>query len=186
MRYLCFTFQGNLSSDNKLFYINITKVALASGSPTTPLVTNSPRVDTQTRLLEVVISKINESLGELNLNVSESQIETTEGSSVMLEVVRTGSSAGEVGLYYTVRPRTIGPISPASTSDYRPSNGTVIFRNGETSKVINITVVDDGIPEVDEAFYVSIERPINGIKIGSKSRVEVVIKANDHPYGVFG
>lgn len=101
-------------------------------------------------------------------------------------LVRNGSVTGRVGLRYVVRPSLSHSVTPASTSDYTPENGTVYFEDKQTTRYININVLDDGIPELAEEFYVAIVSPINGVRIGGKRRVDIEIKPNDDPQGVFG
>lgn len=98
---------------------------------------------------------------------------------------RSGNVTGRVGCRYVVRP-ALSHATPASSGDFTPENGTVYFNNGEKSKSIVIRVVDDGIPEIAEEFFVQIVSPIGGVEIGERRRVDVEIEANDDPYGVFG
>lgn len=184
--------QDNFTEKNKIFYVNLTTVKLEAGSRTSPLVTNSPRISPAKRLAEVVIVNINLTRGELNfettqLNVSLNAILVNESvRSLPLRVIRTRSSDGEIGFHFVVQPVFSGRYTPASRDDYSPSNGTVTLRDGETSALFTINITDDATPEMLEEFFIRITKPVNGAKIGNKYRINVIIDANDNPYGRFG
>lgn len=101
-------------------------------------------------------------------------------------LTRNGSVTGRVGLRYVIQPSLGHYVTPASKSDFDPENGTVYFNSGETEKYIDVNVIDDSIPELDEEFYVQIVSPLNGVKIGHQRLINIVILPNDDPYGVFG
>ena len=38
--------------------------------------------------------------------------------------------------------------------DFQPiSSGSVVFQDGETQKAVNLTIIDDVVPEVDESIF---------------------------------
>lgn len=76
-------------------------------------------------------------------------------------------------------------------------SGTLIFHCGAfvLSKVLNVHVLNDDLPELAEHFIISLVSAISGDgKVGStptsgasidpeKASTQVVIKSSDHPYG---
>ena len=191
--YIVCYFQSNTTEIKKIFFVNITAVTLKAGSTTSPMIMNSPRIDPLFRLLEIVIAQSNQTVGELNFNVTDSidprsnAIKVNEDAGrVNITVLRTGSTSGVVGFRFIARPMSSGVFASTSSSDFSPSEGTVMFHPRETSVVINISVINDPEPEVEEAFFVQISRPIGGVRIGADSRVDFVIVPNDFPYGLFG
>ncbi len=173
----------------KIFLVNLTAVTLKQGVN----VMNSPRVDPNSRLLEVVIAQPNQTVGELNFAVSAlldpatQTIQLDEYVGMLnITVQRTGGSVGAVGFRYIVRPLSSIIYSASDNADFSPSEGTVMFASGETSAIFNINITDDDVPEIEEGFYVQMSRPLGGVRIGPESKVDVVIKPNDEPFGRFG
>ena len=174
--------QYNDTMAKKIFQVNLTAVILQGGSD----LANSPRIEPAARLLEVVIAQPNQSLGELNFNVSgKLEIQEDQGS-IQLGVTRTGSLLGQVGFRFVVIPVTSGPDAPADASDYSPRTGQVMFQAGEAYKQLEVNITDDQTAELGEAFMVQMSRPLGGVRIGQRQAVQVVIVANDDPFGLFG
>jgi uncharacterized repeat protein (TIGR01451 family) len=57
----------------------------------------------------------------------------------------------------------VGPNQASATApdDYVPTNGTLTFNPGETSKTITVVVNGDTIYELDEVFVVNLSSPVN-------------------------
>ena len=185
----CFVFQYTNTLIKKIFQVNLTAVALKQGS----MVANSPRINPNSRLLEVVIAQPNQTAGELNFDIAALLDPATQ--TIMLEeavgmlnitVQRTGSLSGTVGFRFIARPLISNIYSAADSSDFSPSGGTVMFAPGISSTVFNISISNDDVPEIEEGFYVQISRPLGGVRIGPRNKVDVVIKPNDEAYGRFG
>ena len=61
--------------------------------------------------------------------------------------------------YTTLRPTEMysyipSTITRADTTDYNLSSGSVLFGSGQTVNTFEIEILDDDIPEEDEAVYV--------------------------------
>lgn len=188
---LCFFFfQFNSTIIKRIFQVNLTAVILKEGGD----VVNSPRIDPNSRLLEVVIAQPNQTVGEVNFDVSSlldpatQTIQLDEDIEMLnITVQRTGSSlSGEVGFRYIARPLRSSSYSAADHADFSPSEGKVMFASGENRVTFEINITDDDIPEIEEGFYVQMSRPLGGVRIGQDNKVDVIIKPNDKPYGRFG
>jgi methionine-rich copper-binding protein CopC len=46
-------------------------------------------------------------------------------------------------------------------SDYQPTNGQLIFKQGQTTKTITVLVIGDAVGEPDETFFVNLSNPSN-------------------------
>ena len=169
--------------------MNLTSVTLKQGS----MVSNSPRINLNSRVLEVVIAQPNQTAGEINFDISALLDPATQ--TIMIDenvgmlnitVQRTGSLSGSVGFRFVVLPLVSNMYAAASSSDFSPSEGAVMFGPGISSVTFNVSIVNDNVPETEEGFYVQISRPLGGVQIGPRSKVDVVIKPNDEPYGQFG
>lgn len=184
-----FIFQYDSTVIKKIFQVNLTAVTLKQGVN----VMDSPRIDPNSRLLEVVIAQPNQTVGGLNFDVSAlldpatQTIQLDEDVGMLnITVQRTGGSSGAVGFRYIVRPLSSIIYSAADNADFSPSEGTVMFASGETRAIFNISITDDDVPEIEDGFYVQMSRPLGGVRIGPESKVDVIIKPNDEPYGRFG
>ena len=170
--------------------MNLTAVTLKEGGD----VVSSPRIDPNSRLLEVVIAQPNQTVGEVNFDVSALLDPATQ--TILLDehvgmlnitVQRTGSSlSGVVGFRYIARPLRSSSYSAADDADFSPSEGKVMFASGENRITFEINITNDDIPEIEEGFYVQMSRPLGGVRIGPDSKFDVIIKPNDEPYGRFG
>ena len=89
-------------------------------------------------------------------------------------LTRTNGSNGEVSA-------TINLTNDTATagSDYSNSSITVTFANGETSKTVNIPIIDDSILESNETINLSLSNPTNGVTIGTQNSAVVNIIDND-------
>ena len=58
-----------------------------------------------------------------------------------------------------------GSESATANRDYTAATGTLRFMQGETSKTISIEILDDGVPEPDETFTVTLSNPA-GVALG--------------------
>ncbi len=64
-------------------------------------------------------------------------------------------------------------------SDYRAASGTLSFAPGEMVKTVLVDIVDDTVPEVDEAFRLQLSNPANATLIDSGA--QALIGRNDAP-----
>ncbi len=77
-------------------------------------------------------------------------------------VAVTISRTGAVQTAVSVRYATVAGTALAG-SDFVSASGTVFFAEGETNKSVEITVNDDRIAELAEAFYVRLSSPSNTV-----------------------
>lgn len=88
-------------------------------------------------------------------SLSIEDVEVAEGDSgtvtATLTVTRAGDASQSVSVDYT----TVAGTALAG-SDYQATSGTLNFAAGETTKLINVTVLGDVTEEFDESFYVDL------------------------------
>ncbi|KAJ6669788.1 hypothetical protein lerEdw1_000337 [Lerista edwardsae] len=118
-----------------------------------------------------------------------------EGSSVSCIVERTRGALDYVFVHYS-----ISQINPAginhSVADFANTSGMITFLPLQRSEVLNVLVLDDDVPELNEYFQVTLVSAVSGDgKIGStptsgasidpeKKSTYITVKASDHPYGL--
>ncbi|KAI2664431.1 Adhesion G-protein coupled receptor V1 [Labeo rohita] len=97
---------------------------------------------------------------------------------VSLPIVRNAGTIGDVDVQWraTVNGR------PA-TGDLRPLSGEVRFAPGETLKTLKVEVLADDVPEIEEIIKVELVGATNGGNIGAEKVVDIIVPANDNPYG---
>ncbi|MBL3527696.1 MAG: SCO family protein [gamma proteobacterium endosymbiont of Lamellibrachia anaximandri] len=78
------------------------------------------------------------------------------GPAVIMTVNRTGGSDGTVSVDYATADGTA-----TAPGDYTAINGTLIFLNGETSKTIPLTPIDDATWEPSETFTLTLSNPVD-------------------------
>uniref|UniRef100_A0A673Z153 Adhesion G-protein coupled receptor V1 n=1 Tax=Salmo trutta TaxID=8032 RepID=A0A673Z153_SALTR len=167
------------------FLIQLHSVDLVSISPPIPSV--SPRIGGALNLTLTVTPDI--ANGEIgftsNTTVVVYEPEDTNTSTVTLSLRRDGTD-GKAVVFWSLRP--IGDNQADITpDDLETLSGSVVFLTGQSDAVINVTVMADDIPEVNETLSLTLDR-VNVenqiLKPGFTSR-EIVIVENDDPGGVF-
>ncbi|XP_035385851.1 adhesion G-protein coupled receptor V1 [Electrophorus electricus] len=131
-----------------------------------------------------------------------------EVGEVRLPVARAQGLLGRVLLaYHTV------PITAIHPKDYQGTEGILDFLPGERLKYINVTIIDNSVPELDKVFRVELYNPEGGVdlffgsdgsgsgegdtdfflppfhyhhaNLGIASHITVTIAASDDAHGVF-
>ncbi|XP_033623594.1 adhesion G-protein coupled receptor V1 [Fukomys damarensis] len=118
-----------------------------------------------------------------------------EGSTISCVVERTRGALDYVHVFYTISQIKSDGINYL-VDDFANASGTVTFLPWQRSEVLNIHVLDDDIPELNEYFRVTLVSAVPGDgKLGStptsgasidpaKETTDIAIKASDHPYGL--
>ena len=89
------------------------------------------------------------------LEIDDVEVSEHAGHAVFRVMLR-GQSTETVTVRYTTADGTA-----RAEFDYTTTNGTLTFGVGETAKTISVEVVDDGDPEGDETFTLSLSMPQN-------------------------
>ncbi len=105
---------------------------------------------------------------QLVLSQANYDVDETAGS-VSVMVNRSGSTAGQVSVSYATVDNTA-----SSGSDYVSSSGTLTLQNGEASKALNISVIDDARAEGGEYFTLVLSNP-TGVVLGVPSQAQITI-----------
>ncbi|XP_039767131.1 adhesion G-protein coupled receptor V1 [Ornithorhynchus anatinus] len=118
-----------------------------------------------------------------------------EGSTISCVVERTRGALDYVYVSYTISQIDTANIH-YPVDDFANASGTITFLPWQRSEVLNLYVVDDDLPELNEYFRVTLVSAISGDgKFGStptsgasidieKETTDITIKASDHPYGL--
>lgn len=113
--------------------------------------------------------------GTLQFNTSFfSQFENSGSFNVI--VTRTNGSSGTVTVNYATT-----DVTAKTPLDYTPAAGTMVFNDGETSKSINIPIIDNSVPEGTHYFTITLSNPTGGAVLGNFTKAELSIQDNDYP-----
>ncbi|XP_062238571.1 adhesion G-protein coupled receptor V1 [Platichthys flesus] len=167
------------------FLIQLNTLELVDINPKIP--SNSPRFGGPLNLtLNVTPDIANGEIGfTSNTTVVVYEPEDSNSSTVNLPLRRDGTD-GQAVVFWSLQP--IGANrKDVTTEDLKPLSGSVVFLSGQSDASINLTIMADNIPEVNETLLLTLDRSnvANQIlKAGFTSR-EIVIMENDDPGGVF-
>ncbi|XP_056394317.1 adhesion G-protein coupled receptor V1 isoform X2 [Hyla sarda] len=118
-----------------------------------------------------------------------------EGSTISCVVERTRGALDTVYLFYSITQTDSGGTDNQGV-DFTMSSGNITFIPSQRSKVLNLDVLDDDIPELMEHFRVTLTHaisadgkpgstPTSGASIDpNKKSEDITINASDHPYGL--
>jgi hypothetical protein len=150
--------------DDKLFEGNET-IALTLSNPT-----GGVTLGQQTTAILTVVE--NDRPGTIAF--SSSQFSGNEDGVATVTINRTGGSDGEVSIFLDA---TDG--SATSSGDYNISPTTLTFADGETSKTVEIPLVNDSLFEDTETINLNLSSPTNGATLGARSSAVLNILDDD-------
>jgi Calx-beta domain len=139
-------------------------VALGTGRVVTATAT-----DPNGHTSEFSAGDINAASGNLQFSVSVIQINEDLGL-LTLTVLRKGGSTGSVSVDFV----TIDGEAMAG-QDYTATSGTLTFNAGETSKNIQIPILDDAVSELFETFTVALRNASSVEALGTPRSVAVTL-----------
>jgi hypothetical protein len=90
-------------------------------------------------------------------------------------VLRVGGAAGNVSVQYVV----VGGTATGGGVDYTLASGVLTFGPGQTTAVIPIDIVDDGLPEPNETIVLQLGSPTGGAILRAPTQTTITIVDND-------
>jgi CSLREA domain-containing protein len=112
-------------------------------------------------------------IGSFQFNTGTASV-SESSATVALTVTRTGDTSGPASVNFETSDGTA-----KQKSDYTFNSGTLQFGPGDTSKVINVSLVNDVFVEGNEIFFVTLSNPSMNYQIASPSAITVTIIDND-------
>ena len=122
---------------------------------------------------DVVVEVLPTGPGIFNVESTGVNLDESAGTATIV-VSRTSGRDGTASVQYTTVAGT------ASTADFTPRSGTLVFADGQSEATITVPIIDDNVEESLESFRVQISNPTNGATIGSDSFGTVTIVDNDN------
>jgi uncharacterized repeat protein (TIGR01451 family) len=158
---------------NETFFVNLTNAqnAAISDNQGSGTITNDDATTIQFSLS--------------NYQINEGAQNTPQGfASLAVEVVRGGDTSGAATVKYFTSDTSGGNECDQLTGqasqrcDYAMTAGTLRFAAGESSKTINIPIINDGYKEGNEFFSIQLQSPA-GASLGSISQATLMIEDDD-------
>lgn len=113
--------------------------------------------------------------GDLQFSMANYEVDEN-GTSITIEVTRTGGSDGEVTADYTTL-----DDSATDGSDYDISSGTLTFADGVLNQSFTVVIIDDSDVEGEESFSLQLSNPGGGAALGTLTEATVTIIEDDEP-----
>lgn len=104
-----------------------------------------------------------------SLTLPASYAEIEEGIGALIEITLNAPSAQSVTVGYATKDGTA-----LAGSDYVATSGTVTFAPGQTSRMIGVSTLGDGVAEGNETFTLSLSAPSNA-QLGKPSSMKITI-----------
>ncbi|MCX8091079.1 MAG: hypothetical protein N3I86_09150 [Verrucomicrobiae bacterium] len=96
--------------------------------------------------------------------------------SVTATVQRRGGAVGNVQVsFFTL------PGSATAGTDYSPTNGVLLFTNGQTEATFRVNLLEDSAPECNESVRLVLANPTGGALLFGNTNVTLWIADNDLP-----
>ena len=111
--------------------------------------------------------------GEFILVPEFNSVNEADGATSVL-VQRTNGSSGAASVDLATMDG-----SAVAGQDYVPLSTTLNFADGETTKSISVTLINDVLPESSEIFTVTLSNPTNGTSLGTSSTTTITIADDD-------
>jgi uncharacterized delta-60 repeat protein len=112
--------------------------------------------------------------GALQFDASSYTVNENAGTAT-ITVNRVGGSAGATSVNFVITGNTA-----SSGSDFAPANATLNFANGETSKTVTVTIIDDAVNERDEFANLFLNSVTGTGRLGTPTVASLTI-LNDDP-----
>ena len=132
------------------------------------------------RLVEFIINENDDARGVITFNAAIYRV--VEGAVAYANITRSGGSFGAISVDY----RVIGGSAMGNGVDFDVMEGmnTLVLQSGQTASSIDIRIIDDLVPELQEQFSIELLDADNGATLGGITTATVIISSSDAPSGV--
>lgn len=159
------------------YYCSFIGVELADEIPTN----NPPTLSSSDTVAQVLIAANDGTRGQLEFPANYRLLNISENTStVEIVVQRTFGTYGTVSVFiYSQTSR-----NAILDTDYKFEPHQIIFLAGESEKIVNVTIINDSIPEAEETFELVLASPQGGATLSAFYIAQIIIAENDGAGGV--
>lgn len=141
------------------------------------LIDSEPSISSSSMQFVTTIQANDDAFGIINL--STNSIEATEGSTVMVNIVRSAGTFGTLSVSFTV-----GSGSAIGNGiDYTAPSSPINMAPQQSILQLSIPIIDDITPELQESFVVTITGVEGGATLGTVLSAIIIILPSDNPNG---
>nr|XP_033775700.1 adhesion G-protein coupled receptor V1 [Geotrypetes seraphini] len=158
----------------EFFLVNLTSVELIMKHQTS----FPPRLDVEGLAAQIIIDANDGVRGVIEWKCTYFEINETQGI-LTLVIYRNRGTYGNVSMFFYAQ-----NLDAHIGKDFNVTSTILFFADGEKYKYIDITILDDDIPEGDERFQLVLANPSLGLELGQNTTVTVTILANDDGHGI--
>jgi hypothetical protein len=119
----------------------------------------------------VIVDNEVSTFGNGNIKIMSDEYSASEGVPIRIVIDRIRGADGEVSIDY----KTINALAK-SDSDYTETSGTLIFRDGESQKSIEIPILSDTFNDPRETFWFEISNPTGGATLDAVKKTTITIQ----------
>uniref|UniRef100_A0A1X7VF86 Staphylococcus aureus surface protein A n=3 Tax=Amphimedon queenslandica TaxID=400682 RepID=A0A1X7VF86_AMPQE len=151
-------------------------------------VTGDAVIASANTLSTISINESDDPNGLFQFNANSLSNTVTEGSSVDLTIERLKGTFGNVTVFWRALYNSNGVLTPVPPlTDISVTSDSVMFREGQTTASITITILNDDIPELTEDYTIEITNATTELAVVSidNETASITVPENDYPYGVF-
>ena len=165
---------------DEVLTVLLTAVSVRDGDKVGPYQGSSPRLGTMAAC-NVTILENDNARGIIQFMESRTRISVNESNTVRPFLLERTE-----GLFHSVSVDwfTLSITGAIETLDYTSPRGTLVFPEGVSQLSLPMFIFDDAEPEMDEEFQIVLGSAGNGVVIGPRSKLDVVIVENDDARGV--
>ncbi|MEO6033813.1 MAG: Calx-beta domain-containing protein, partial [Verrucomicrobiota bacterium] len=160
---------------NKVVSIPLVNDAIIEGDETVTLLLTNATGGILSAPTAAILVIVDDDSGQGNLMFSQVNYTVAESAGfATVSVIRTNGSQGFITVDFSAGGGTALP-----GSDYAPTNGTLVFGDGEVSKSFSVKIFDDALPEGDEFVNITLSNPTGGALVLGTNEVVLTIADND-------
>ena len=141
------------------------------------LIDSLPTISDSSDTFQATIASNDDAFGVISLTTNS--YEVTEGTTLVIDVERSGGTFGTLSLQFTVD--SVGALG--NGIDYSAPTSPINILPGQALLQLTIPIIDDITPELQESFTVTIDSVEGGASLGTIRTATIIILPSDNPNG---
>lgn len=160
---------GSGDAANKTFNVSITNDTVYEGNETFNVSLSTPTGGATLGSPSSAVVTITDNDAQPTVGFQAASSSGSEGVTPATMPVVLSAAAGT-----TVTVNYLTSNGTATAADYTPASGTLTFTPGTTSQNVNVTIINDALPEANETFTITLSSPVNAT-LGTSVHTRTII-----------